>query len=82
MNLHDETFLLVQLGARIRYLRQEKKMSQLDLSIEANVAKNYISDLERGTRNPTVLILNRIAKALEIDLEELLKGVSDLNYLL
>ena len=82
MNLHDETFLLVQLGARIRYLRKEKKMSQLDLSVEANIAKNYISDLERGTRNPTILILNRIAKALEIDLEELLKGVSDLNYLL
>ena len=81
-NLHDENFLLVQLGARIRFLRKERKMSQLDLAIEANVAKNYISDLENGRRNPSLIILNRISIALKIQLEELFKGVSDLNYLL
>ena len=36
-----------QLGMRIRYLRKAKHMSQLDLSLEAGVNKNYISDFEK-----------------------------------
>ena len=60
---------------RIRYLRKERKMSQLDLSLESGVNKNYISDLEKGRRNPTIVILNRIAVALNIDLATLLKGI-------
>ena len=57
-----------QLGMRIAYLRKQKKMSQLALSIEAEINKNYLSDLEKGRRNPTLLILNKIANALDCDL--------------
>ena len=64
-----------QLGMRIRYLREQKKMTLEDLSFESNVNKNYLSDLERGNRNPTVKILERIALALEISLETLFKGI-------
>ena len=64
-----------QLGMRVRYLREQKKMTLEDLSFEANVNKNYLSDLERGNRNPTVKILERIALALNISLEELFKGI-------
>ena len=64
-----------QLGMRIRYLRKNKKMSQLDLSLEAGLNKNYISDLEKGRRNPTILVLNKIAVALNIDLATLFKGI-------
>lgn len=67
--------ILIQLGKRIAYLRRMKKMSQLDLSLESNVNKNYISDLEKGRRNPSVMVLNRIAEALEIDLATLFKGI-------
>ena len=67
--------ILTQLGMRIRYLRKLKGMSQLDLALEANINKNYISDLERGSRNPSLLILERICKALDIDLETLFKGI-------
>ena len=67
--------VLTQLGRRIRYLRKLKGMSQLDLSLESNINKNYISDLERGSRNPSLLILERICKALEIDLSTLFKGI-------
>ena len=67
--------VLTQLGMRIRYLRKLKGMSQLDLSLESNINKNYISDLERGSRNPSLLILERICKALEIDLSTLFKGI-------
>ena len=64
-----------QLGMRIRYLREQKKMTLEDLAFEANINKNYLSDLERGNRNPTVKILERIAVALDITLEELFKGI-------
>ena len=64
-----------QLGMRIRYLRSQKKWSQEDLALEADINKNYISDLERGNRNPTLKVLERIAVALNITLEELLKGI-------
>ena len=64
-----------QLGMRIKYLRQKLKWSQEDLALNANVNKNYISDLENGRRNPSLQILERIAVALNISLEELFKGV-------
>ena len=64
-----------QLGMRIKYLRSMKHWSQEDLALEANVNKNYISDLERGMRNPTVKILEKIAIAFSISLEELFKGI-------
>lgn len=67
--------ILTQLGKRIRYLRRLKKWSQLDLALESDVNRNYISDLEKGRRNPSVKVLNRIVIALNINLETLFKGI-------
>ena len=64
-----------QLGYRIRYLRSQKGLSIEDLALEAEINRNYLGDLERGTRNPTVVILAKIAKALEIDLATLFEGI-------
>ena len=64
-----------QLGMRIRFLRKQRKWSQEDLSLESNINKNYICDLENGRRNPSLDILERICVAFEISLEELFKGV-------
>jgi transcriptional regulator with XRE-family HTH domain len=64
-----------QLGMRIRYLRIAKKLSQEQLSFEAEINKNYLSDLERGTRNPTIEVLTKIAIALEVSLSELFQGL-------
>ena len=66
-----------QLGMRIKYLRSLKKWSQEDLALEANINKNYLSDLERGERNPTVKILEKLSKSLGITLEELFKGIEN-----
>ena len=64
-----------QLGKRIKYLRIEKGWSQEELALESNINKNYISDLERGTRNPSVKILEKICIALDITFEVLFKGI-------
>ena len=68
-----------QLGMRIRYLRKNKQWSIEDLALEASINKNYLSDLERGKRNPTLNILDKIANALDIDLETLFKGISSIK---
>ena len=67
-----------QLGMRIKYLRQKIKWSQLDLALCANVNKNYISDLENGRRNPSLQILEKIANAFNITLEELFRGIESI----
>lgn len=63
------------LGERIVYLRKKKGLSQLSLAYLSDVSKTYLSDLERGRRNPSVLVLSRIAKALRVDLASLFIGV-------
>ena len=67
-----------QLGYRVRYLRTQKGMSIEALALEAEINRNYLGDLERGTRNPTLIILNKIAKALDVDLPTLFEGIKDL----
>lgn len=64
-----------QLGKRIEYLRKQKGWSQEDLSLESNVNKNYICDLENGRRNPSLMILVRISRALKISLQTLFQGI-------
>ncbi len=78
----NDLSLLSQLGKRIAYLRKKKGMSQLDLSIEAEISKSYISDLENGRRNPSVLLLQRIASSLGVSLEKLFQGIVPLDVLL
>ncbi len=68
-----------QLGLRIAYLRGQKSWSQLDLALESNINKNYLCDLENGKRNPSLMILERLAKALDIDLSTLFKGIDVVN---
>ena len=67
-----------QLGARIRYLRQQKGFSIEDLALEAEINRNYLGDLERGMRNPTLVILNKIAISLNISLSTLFDGIVEI----
>ena len=78
----DDIDILSQLGRRIAYLRKSKRISQLALSIDSDISKSYLSDLECGRRNPSVMVLSRICAALEITLEELFRGIVPLEQLL
>ncbi len=68
-----------QLGMRIAFLRKQRGWSQEELSFECGVNKNYLSDLERGRRNPSLKIMQRIADSFEINLETLFKGIEVLK---
>lgn len=63
----------VRIGLNVQRLRRAKELSQEELAARADVHQTYLSGVERGRRNPSVLILDRIAKALGADVEELLK---------
>ena len=78
----DDIDILSQLGRRIAYIRKSKRISQLELSIDSDISKSYLSDLECGRRNPSVMVLSRICAALEITLEELFRGIVPLEQLL
>ena len=67
--------ILIQFGMRIRYLRKQKGWSQEDLALNSGINKNYISDLERGRRNPTLVVMEKIAIAFNIPIAELTKGI-------
>ena len=61
-----------QVGQKVRALREQKGMSQEELAFETGLHRTYISGIERGVRNPTVLILERLAQKLDVQPAELL----------
>jgi transcriptional regulator with XRE-family HTH domain len=69
---HPAMDVVQLLGANVRRHRQLKGMTQEQLALEAGMERSYVSDLERGTRNPTVRALGRLAEALGVEPKELL----------
>jgi transcriptional regulator with XRE-family HTH domain len=62
-----------RVGQNLRRLRLESGRSQEDFAFECGIHRTYISGLERGIRNPTVLVLERIAKAFDVPASVLLE---------
>jgi len=60
-----------KIGIKINILRKRLKISQERLGELANLSSNSVSAIERGESNPTIETLDRIAKALNIELKEL-----------
>lgn len=59
------------IGRRIRELRKKMGLSQEELSERAEITPNYLSRIERGTENPTLDALIRLADALEVEMWEM-----------
>ena len=68
-----------ELGDRIRCRRHELELTQADLAFRSGIHYTYIGSLETGARNPSVDLLARLAKSLEMDLGDLLAGLQDLK---
>jgi len=67
---------LTKFGGNVRRLREEGELTQEKLSELAELDQTYISGIENGTRNPTILSAVRIAKALKISVSELCEGIN------
>jgi transcriptional regulator with XRE-family HTH domain len=68
--------VLVQLGKRIRALREERKISQEELADRADIHRNYISQIEGGKRNVSFYYVVKIARALQVSPSRLIDRIS------
>ena len=60
-------------GRNFARLRQEKGLTQEDVEARSGFSQQYISGLERGRRNPTVITLYELARALGVSHVELVR---------
>ncbi len=60
-----------QVARNLRRLRLERRLSQEALALEAAIDRAYMSRLERGVRNPTVLLLERLARVLKVSVSDI-----------
>ena len=54
----------------IRTIRKQKKISQMELCLRANMSQGFLTNLENGKKEPSAMTLIRIASALEISPRE------------
>ncbi|WP_312807019.1 helix-turn-helix transcriptional regulator [Comamonas sp.] len=64
---------LIALGAAIKQVRSERKMSQEELAHQAGIDRSYASSIERGRQNPGIVLILQLAAALGISASELME---------
>lgn len=60
-----------RIGWNLRRLRRERGLTQEEFATDSGFDRAYISGIERGVRNPSALVLERVADALDVDTAEL-----------
>ncbi len=63
--------VLKQFGAAMRKVRLKQGLSQEALGYEAELHRTFISEVERGLRNPSLWTMHRLAKALGVRVRDL-----------
>jgi transcriptional regulator with XRE-family HTH domain len=64
--------ICTRLGLNVRRLREQKGWSQEDYADRAGINRTYVSDIERGKRNPTVTVVEKLAAPLNVSAGSLL----------
>lgn len=67
-----EDLILVLFGAYFKQLRLSKGLSQEQLALKADLDRTYISGIERGKRNVSLINIVKLAEALELPPKQLL----------
>ena len=70
---HSGTAVLVDLGQRIRAVREKQGLSQESVALVSGIDRSYFGGIERGEHNVAVVNLEKIAIALGIGLKDLFK---------
>ena len=73
----DDAFRLA-FGRAVRARRESLELSQEELGFRSELDRTYVSGIERGVRNPTLLIINRLASALGIRPSALLRSTESI----
>lgn len=72
--MEDETGIVAVVASNVRRIRKAAGLSQEELAFEAGLDRTYISQVERRLRNVTIIVLAKIAKALDTTPDQLLVG--------
>ena len=62
-----------KLGKNLKRIRTEKGITQGDIVRNLGVSRSFVSNIENGKTNPTLSTISKIAKALDVSSDELLK---------
>jgi XRE family transcriptional regulator, aerobic/anaerobic benzoate catabolism transcriptional regulator len=73
LSLDLETEYLSQLGARVRAWRNQHGMTRKALSAACGVSERYLAQLEAGEGNISVLLLRKVARAMSVPVEDLVR---------
>lgn len=77
----EHTWLFKRLGQRVREIRLTEGLTQQQLGERSNLAAKYVSEIERGLRNPALSTLHRVARAgLGITLAELMFRIDEQDH--
>ena len=63
--------ILIKFGERVREIRKEKGLSQEELAHKADLHRTYIGMIERAEKNITLINIEKIANALEVNINDL-----------
>ena len=69
----------MSIGTRVKRFREAKGISQDDLALRLDVAQSTISSIESDKSIPNSILLNNIAKALEVDVNDILNDAVQVN---
>ena len=64
---------MINFGDRVREIRKKKGLSQEELAYKADLHRTYIGMIERAEKNITLINIEKIANALEIEIADLIK---------
>ena len=70
--------VLLKLGRNIHNLRLNQGISQEELAFKIDSARNFIGCIERAEKSPTIYTLFRIAQALNVKIEEIVKDIDEI----
>ena len=70
MYTNDEKTHMVYLGQKLRKLRKEQNLTQLELAQQVGITNGQVSTIERGVSSPSLATLHRIARALNVPMQE------------
>ncbi len=66
-----EVISMTEIGLKIKGIRSSRKISQRKLAALAGISNTYLSDIEVGRTNPSLKTMEKLAKALEIEIKDL-----------
>lgn len=68
-------FFYKRLGERVMSERRKREWSQEELAMDSGIDRTYLARIEEGKANPTIKVLNKLARKFKLRLSQLLETV-------